>query len=335
MVNAPNKMYSPLPADKYGKSTNQSTGQHQQAIEGKSGFEADGVRALRALCSLRSKKKIATDRRQQTNIMDTKEKENWIQDYVEWETAVARKQVQDAEPAIQQEQENMRSAESGGLTSSEPGQMVEEMLDAIGGSLSDLASLDDEEDGEDDEDTPHGKLCEDDEPGWMMGTISKTVEQRMERIRQKHRKHDRLTQPRWGDAADSFTKWDKMYSTTEFKVPAVVKPYTYDDTANGAPTTGREIVESLDIIRGISQMPHRTSRPGSSFLKLGSGMTQSNECIVSYSPDQEPNSSLFKKAKPMESVSLYWCIFPTSSSPYRYGIWTKRWWQRVRCRLNR
>jgi hypothetical protein len=53
------------------------------------------------------------------------------------------------------------------------------MLDAIGDSLSDLASSDNQEDRENDEDTEHGTLSEDDEPDWAMGTISKTVQQHM------------------------------------------------------------------------------------------------------------------------------------------------------------
>jgi len=61
------------------------------------------------------------------------------------------------------------------------------MLIAIGDSLSDLASSDDGEDGEDedDEETELGKLSDDDKPGWVMGTITKTVQQRMESFRQK------------------------------------------------------------------------------------------------------------------------------------------------------
>jgi len=52
------------------------------------------------------------------------------------------------------------------------------MLKTIRDSLSDLATSDDEEDGEDEEDkeedTERGKLSKDDEPGWVMGTISNT-----------------------------------------------------------------------------------------------------------------------------------------------------------------
>jgi hypothetical protein len=73
------------------------------------------------------------------------------------------------------------------------------MLVAIGDSLSDLASPDDGEDGEDenDEETEQGKLSEDDEPGWVMGTITKTVQQCLERFRHKQMKLDELIQPGW------------------------------------------------------------------------------------------------------------------------------------------
>jgi hypothetical protein len=74
----------------------------------------------------------------------------------------------------------MTHAEIAGLTSREPEKTFEEMLAAIGDSLSDLASSNDGEDGEDedDEDTEQGKLSEDDEPGWVMGTITKMVQQK-------------------------------------------------------------------------------------------------------------------------------------------------------------
>jgi hypothetical protein len=81
----------------------------------------------------------------------------------------------------------MPHAEIAGLTSREPEKTLEEMLVAIGDSLSDLASSDDGEDGEeeDDEEAVQGHLSEDDQPGWVMGTITKTVQQRMERFREK------------------------------------------------------------------------------------------------------------------------------------------------------
>jgi len=102
------------------------------------------------------------------------------------------------------------------------------MLNAMGDCLSNLASSEDEEDGEDkdedEENTGHGKLSEDDEPGWVMGTISKTVQHRKESFRQNQMRLDELTQPGWEDAEDYFRERDMQYGTTELKVPAVGKP---------------------------------------------------------------------------------------------------------------
>ena len=76
----------------------------------------------------------------------------------------------------------MKHAETTGLTTREPDKTFEEMMVDILDSLSDPASFDDGEDGEDDADAEkvQGKLSEDDEPSWVMGTITKTVQQRME-----------------------------------------------------------------------------------------------------------------------------------------------------------
>jgi len=91
----------------------------------------------------------------------------WIVDYVERVTAGARKRVEDAKAAVQQEQEDMMHAGIAGLTTREPEKTFEEMMVMIWDSLSDLASSDDGEDGEseDDEHIEQGKLSEDDEPG--------------------------------------------------------------------------------------------------------------------------------------------------------------------------
>ena len=123
---------------------------------------------------------------------------------MERETAGAQKRVEDAEAAVQQEQDNMTHAEIVGLTSKEPKKTFEEMLVAIRDSLSDLASTDDGEYGEDedDEETEQGNLSEDDQPGWVMRTITNTVQQRTERFRQKQTMLDELTQLGWEDAAE-------------------------------------------------------------------------------------------------------------------------------------
>jgi len=170
---------------------------------------------------------------------------------VERETAVARKRVQDAETAIM---EDMTTAENWGATTGKPETMFEEMLNAIGDSLSDVASSDDKQDREDEEDdeedTELGKLSDDDEPGWVMGTITKTVQHCMESLRQKQMRLDELTQPGWGDAANYFRERDMMYGTAELKVPAVVKPQIEMTAATPSPITVGEHMQTPEIIPG-------------------------------------------------------------------------------------
>jgi len=310
MVNVPKRNFMPLPADRCGKSTKHSTQWCQQAKEGKSGVEAERIRALGALRSLSSKKKLAVEKRRETHFLNNEEKEKWIQDYLERETAGARKQVEDAEAAVQQEQDDMPHAEIAGLTSREPEKTFEDMLVAIRDILSNLASSDDGEDGaeEDDEDTEQGNLSEDDEPGCVMGTITKTVLQRMERFRQKYIKLNEQTQPGWEDTDQYFREWDKKYGTTELRVPAVVQPQKNDDAPAPLPATFGELIDSLDIVPGISQRPQGTSRPGSSHIRLGSVKPQSQSFIPGVEPAAEPDSSMLLKAKPIEPVSFCPCI---------------------------
>jgi hypothetical protein len=312
MVNAPKKNFSLLPAGRHGKSTKRSTQRCHQVNEGKSGFEAERVRALGALRCLRSKKKLAAEKQRETHFLSNEEKEKWIEDFVERETAGARKRVEDAEAVVQQEQDDMTHAELAGLTSRKPEKTCEEMLVAIGDSLSDLASSKDGEDGEDEDDqeTEQGKLSEDDEPGWVMGTITKTVHQRMDRFQQKQMKFDELTQPGWEDAADYFREQDQKYGTSELKVPAVVQPQTNHNAPPHPLTTFAELMESLDIVPGISE---GTSRPGSSHSRLGSVKPQPKSSIPSVEPAAEPDLSPLLKAKPVEPVSFYPCIWPPAN----------------------
>jgi hypothetical protein len=70
----------------------------------------------------------------------------------------------------------MKRAGIAGWTSREPQIWFEEMLVAIGDSLNDVASSDNGDDGEneDDDNTEQGKVSEDGEPSRVMGTITKT-----------------------------------------------------------------------------------------------------------------------------------------------------------------
>jgi hypothetical protein len=184
---------------------------------------------------------------------------------------------------VQQEQDNMTHAEIAGLTSTEPHKTFEEMLVAIGDSLSDLASSDHGEDGEDEDDegTELDKLSDDDEPGWVMGTITKTVQQRLKRFPQKQMKPDELSQPGWEDAADYCHERDKKYGTSEFRVPSVGQLPMNDDAPAPPPTTFGELKESLDIVPRISHRPQGTSRPECGHIRLGLVKPQSTSSIPS------------------------------------------------------
>jgi DNA-directed RNA polymerase specialized sigma subunit len=135
---------------------------------------------------LEIQKELVAEKRHETDFLSNGKKAKWIEDYVERETARARKQVEDTVAAVQQEQDDMTRDEIAQVTARDPGKTFEAMLVATTESLSDLASSGDGEDGEDedDEETEQGKQSEDDEPGWVMGTITKTVQQRTERLRQ-------------------------------------------------------------------------------------------------------------------------------------------------------
>ncbi|KAF8251987.1 hypothetical protein K440DRAFT_636170 [Wilcoxina mikolae CBS 423.85] len=176
---------------------------------------------------------------------------------------------------------------------------------AIEDSLSDRASSDAGEDGEDedDEETEQGKLGEDVEPGWVIGTITKTVQHHLERFAQKQMKLDELTQPGWEVAADCFRQRDKKYGVSELWIPAVVQLQTDADAAAPAPTTFGELMDCLDTVPGISRMPQGTSRPGSGHIRLHSVKPQSNTSIYVFEPAAERNMSPLLKAKPIELIS--------------------------------
>jgi hypothetical protein len=185
-------------------------------------------------------------------------------------------------------------------------------LNAIGDSLRDLASSDDQQDGEDEEDdekdTELGKLSDDDEPGWVMGTIAKTVQHRMESFRQTLMRLDESTQLGWGDAANYFSERDIRYGTAKVKVQAVVKPQIDSTTATPSPITVGEHMQTPEIVRGQSEMPAVTSRPGSGQMRLGSEKPQSNKFIPVLSPGMAPDSIPHQDANSVEPVSFYPCM---------------------------
>jgi len=88
---------------------------------------------------------------------------------------------------------------------------------AIRASSSDCAISDNGEDGEDEDDkeTEQGQLSEDDEPGWVMGTIFKMIQQCLEWFQQKQMKLDELTQLGWEDRIEYVYHRDQKYSASK------------------------------------------------------------------------------------------------------------------------
>jgi len=196
------------------------------------------------------------------------------------------------------------------------------MILAIGDSLSNLASCNDGEDGEDkdDEETQQGKLSEDDEPSWLMGTFTKTVQQRLERFQQKQMKLDELTQPRWEDATDYLRERFMMYRISELRVPAIIQPQTDDDAAAPAPITFGELMESLEIVHGILQIPQGTSGLESNQIRLGLVKPQSNMSISGLELATEHETSPLLKLKSVEPVSFDPCILHPGNYPIDFGL---------------
>jgi hypothetical protein len=132
-----------------------------------------------------------------------------------------------------------------------------------------------------------------------MGTITKMVQQRIERFQQKQMTLDELNKPGWEDAADNFCERRKKYVTSLLRLPAVVPPQRIDDTLPPPPTTFAELMESLDIVPGISP---GTSRPGSSHISLDLVKPLSKLSIASGEQAAEPDSSTLLKGKQVELV---------------------------------
>ena len=138
-------------------------------------MNAERVRAFGALRRVWSKMKLAAKKQQEMYYLCNEEKEKWIEDYVERETTMGRKWVENAESAITKEQDDLRTAQNVGLTTREFKKIIQVIKVTSGESMSNLASSNNEEDAEDenDEDIFQGNLSNDDESGWVMGTFSK------------------------------------------------------------------------------------------------------------------------------------------------------------------
>jgi hypothetical protein len=149
-------------------------------------------------------------------------------------------------------------------------------------------------------------------------TISPPVLQRVQRFRLKLIKLNELTHPGWEDAADNFRATDQKYRTFESSIPAVIELWTDGIAAAPAPATYRDLLVCLDIVHRILQMLQGTSRPGSSHIRPGAVMQQSQTRIASLAPTVEPDSSPLLTVMIVQPVSKYLCRLPSKLVTVEY-----------------
>jgi hypothetical protein len=75
--------------------------------------------------------KLTAQKQQETHFGSNNGKEQWIEDYVERETAGARKQVEDPEAAVEHEQEHMKHDEIARLMTRQPEKAFKQMMVAL------------------------------------------------------------------------------------------------------------------------------------------------------------------------------------------------------------
>jgi len=92
------------------------------------------------------------------------------------------------------------------------------------------------------------------------------------------------------------------------RVLAVILPQAKEYAPAPPPATFGELIESLDIVPGISHRPQGTSRPRTSHIRQGSVKPQAKSSIPSGEPAAEPDLSMLLKEKPVEPISFYRCI---------------------------
>src|SRR6187551_3430319 len=147
MVDLPKKNYNPLPTGKFGRLDNPATLKRHRTNSGKSGVESERIRAHNSLHSLKYKKRRKAAESNEIRFMTKKEREKWIENYVERETATARKRAEEADSAWEREKERLAAEETvmDQPTAVGSKKTFEEMLKDIGDSIEDLATSDEED----------------------------------------------------------------------------------------------------------------------------------------------------------------------------------------------
>lgn len=268
MPNTPEKNLAPLPAGKYGISTNPATKRRHQANAGKTGLEAERVRALGALRNQRSKKRKAAEQMQETKFVSRAEKKRWIDEYVEKETEPFRRRVAEAEEAIRAAKHERPATDKTHSATETPKPTFEEMLRTIGDDLNDIddeegdlkgqgKNLDSEGEDEEDEDEEDGSdedegEDEDDDSHSVLGKMNETRLERVSNLLARRQFREQVTMPGWEEAEKFFKERDKKHNTANLVIPAIIDPRT-----KGGEHLTPTLMDSLCEARAQSEKPEQ------------------------------------------------------------------------------
>jgi len=101
-----------------------------------------------------------------------------------------------------------------------------------------------------------------------------------------------------------------QYGTSKLKVPAVIELEVQADAAASAPTSIRELMETLNIVPIKLEMLWGNSQPESCHTKLVCEKLLFPKKLVSLQPDADPNSSATMKPMATKPLCCYPCIEP-------------------------
>lgn len=223
MVDSSKKNYSPLPAGKYGRSDNPATVKRHRTNAGKSGIESERIRAHNNLRALKCKKRKKAEGSEEIRDMDSDQRDKWIEDYVERETAAARKRAEEADLAWALEKERLASVSAVDQhpETAESARSFNQMLEDIGESIDDVATSgeedednEDDDDDEEDEEDIEGESDEEEGSGWVPDIVQKSAQRRIDAFREKCMWIEEMTRSGWEDADKYFRERDEKYGVT-------------------------------------------------------------------------------------------------------------------------
>jgi len=146
-------------------------------------------------------------------------------------------------------------------------------------------------------------MNEDYKPERVMGKVCNKEQHCQESFWEIILRFEKRTHPGMRDTTDFFGERDRKYELAELMVLAVVKRQTDTTTATPSLTPFAVLMQTLDLIPVQSQIPQRTSQPGSCLMRLGSEEPESYKGIASQLPDEVANSPPIENAHHVNGIN--------------------------------